>query len=239
MAKLLLLLQGAAEEILAPLERAVGPEFAADEDFAVQLLREPDADPFLDPAAPLPRPQVILDVRVRAGRPLADCYDALGRLLQGLPVAAGSLALVMHTREYIPAPPQPVHYHLLMFRKGGTSHADYLDYYSRFHARMGFNTPGIAGYVQNYIDADASEALARRLGLATVLPDSISELTFESAAALLPQLAAAEVAQAAPVDEARFIDRSRSVAFTSEVVLRVGDFEGIHDAVFEQHFPAP
>lgn len=239
MAKLLLLLHGVADELLAPLERALAPEFAADEGVAVQLLREPDADPFFDPSAPLPRPQVIVDVRVRAGRPLADCYDALGRLLQGLPVAAGSLALVMHTREYIPAPPQSVHYHLLMFRKGGTCHADYLDYYTRFHARMGFNTPGIAGYVQNYIDAEASEALARRFGLATALPDSISELTFASAEALLPQLAAAEVARVAPVDEARFMDRSRSVAFTSEVVLRVGDFGGIRDAAFEQHFPAP
>ncbi|NND68359.1 MAG: hypothetical protein HKN19_12300, partial [Halioglobus sp.] len=212
MAKLLLLLHGAVDDLLAPLERDLAAEFAAAEDVAVQLLREPAADPFFDPAAPLPRPQVVVDLRVRAGRALADCYDALGRLLQGLPVSAGSLALVMHTREYIPAPPQPVHYHLLMFRRSGTSHADYLDYYTRFHARMGFNTPGIAGYVQNYVDAEASEALAVKLGLATVLPDSISELTFESTEALLPQLAAAEVAKAAPVDEARFIDRSRSLS---------------------------
>ena len=52
-------------------------------------------------------------------------------------------------------------------------------------------------------------------------------------------MAAAEVASAAPADEARFIDRARSVAFSSEVVLRLGDFGRIDEPVFAQHFGAP
>jgi len=103
---------------------------------------------------------------------------------------------------------------------------------------MGFNTPGIAGYTQNYIDVEASASLADKLGLATVAADSISELTMQSVEAFIGNVQLAEVGGAAALDEERFVDRSRNVAFCSEVLLRLGDFDAVSEAAFDQHFPA-
>ncbi|MDZ7784756.1 MAG: hypothetical protein U5K56_18030 [Halioglobus sp.] len=71
----------------------------------------------------------------------------------------------MHERVFVACDPQPYYYHYLMRRRAEFAAADYLEYYSRFHSRMGMHTPAIAGYSQNDIDPAASAALAQRLGL--------------------------------------------------------------------------
>lgn len=239
MAKLLLLLRATPGESLdEALAAGLQAEFGGAGGLTVQLMEALPDDPFHDPRAHLPRPDSIVELVTRAGIPLGTVTDALVRLTADVPLAPGSLALAMHHRRYIEAPAQPVHYHQLMFPKAGWGRADYMDYYSRFHCRMGFNTPGIAGYIQNYIDAESSAAIATALGLDSVPTWSISELSMEDPGAMLSDPGVGEVAAAAAADEERFLDRDRNVAFCSEVTLRLGDFDAVSEPAFEQYFPA-
>jgi hypothetical protein len=237
MAKLLLLLRAVpGESLYEALAEGLQVEFGGDGGLTVQLMEALANDPFYEPRAHLSRPDSVLEVVTRAGIPLASTTSALRRLAKELPLAQDSLALAVQHRRYIGAPPQRVHYHQLMFPKAGWCRADYMDYYTRFHCRMGFNTPGIAGYIQNYIDSRASRELADALGIETVPAWSISELTMEDPGAMLSDPGVGEVANAAAVDEERFLDRDRNVAFCSEVTLRLGDFDAVNEPAFEQYF---
>ena len=239
MAKALLLLRAATEGSALQDQLAAGLASAFEDavDITVQLLAVPSENLFYDPASPWPLPDCVVEVRSAPGKALADAYPALDDALAGLQIAPGSLALVMQERAFIPSAPQDCHYYQLMFRKAGLSRADYLDYYSRFHCRMGFNTPGIAGYSQNYVDSEASAALAARLGVATCDAESISELRMPSAEAFVANPDVMAVAEPAAEDEKRFVDRAQALAFTSQSLLRLGDFEQINEAVYPQHFP--
>ena len=120
MAKLLLLFQAqdgtSLDEVLA--EQVQG-EFAGVDGVTVQLMEALSEDPFYNARAHLPRPSAVLELVTRAGIPLTCVTEALARLTRDLPLAGGSLAFALHHRHFIAAPPQPVHYHQLMFPKAG------------------------------------------------------------------------------------------------------------------------
>lgn len=238
MAKILLFVNiDAPERLIAQLGEALSLHFAQQPHTCVQLMQPHPDDLFFVAPANYTRPQAVVEVTVQPGKVLGDIYAALTEVVQGVRIAPSSLVYVVHEKRFIDCPPQAVHYHYLMLKRPEFSVADYNDYYSHFHCRMGFHTPAIAGYSQNYVDMIASQALAERLGLDCHEVTSISEMKMVSLQALAsaPELAA--IAQPAAEDEERFVDRSRSVSFSSEVVLRIGDFASITDSVFSQHFP--
>lgn len=239
MAKALLLLRAAETggALQAQLLAGLGSAFEDCSATTVQLLSVPAENLFYDPASPWPLPHSVIEVITAPGKALVESYDRLQAALAGLALAPDSLALVMLERIYIPSAPQACYYHQLMFRKAGLSRSDYLEYYSRFHCRMGFNTPGVAGYSQNDVDGEASAELAGRLAIATCDAQSISELRMSSVEAFVSNPEVMAVAEPAAIDEARFVDRARALAFTSAVVQRWGDFERIGESVYPQHFP--
>lgn len=239
MAKALLLLQateGQVDALQAALSSALDAVVGTVDDTTAQLMVAAEPDFFYVPQAPHQRPDLVLELVTAPGKPLASVYPKLSELLLDQPVSKASEVFVMQTRNYIQAPAQPYHYHYLMLKKPGFSTADYVDYYSKFHCRMGFNTPGIAGYWQNYIDPEASATLAQLLDLTTRDVTSISELSMQSTEDFVSDPATMAVAEPAAQDEERFVDRTQSVAFTSRVIARCGNFERIEQAVFPQHF---
>lgn len=238
MAKALLLLRSAAPETLENTLAQRLPRLCdSDVPVLAQLLRAVRPDPFYDPSAGHARPDVVVELKVAAGRPLADFQGALTALLEDTPYERDSLALAMHERELIPCEPQRFIYHYLMLRKPGFSRADYLDYYARFHSRMGAHTPAIAGYAQNDVDPDASAAIADRLGLACREVTSISELRIPDVEAFMAHPELARVGGPAAEDEARFVDRAASVSFCCERVLCEGEAQAARGPAFPQHFP--
>lgn len=239
MAKGLLFLHTGEPEVEASrLAQRIEALFGGEDAVTAQLMREPQDDPLHDPSGPHRRPQLVVEVMTAPGLPLGSLCGALRDLLREGDIAQSSQVFAMHARVFIAAPPQPLYYYHLLHRRPEFSVADYHDYYTRFHSRMGFHTPGIAGYAQNYIDLRASEALADSLGLATREVTSISELSMPSTEAFFAAPGLAELSRAAAADEARFVDRAQSLFFCAEVVTRAGDFDAIREAVFEQHYPA-
>lgn len=237
MAKLLLLLEtdetSALEALLTERARAI---FGASPHLTLQLMRACPGDVFYNPDSGYGRPQIIVELVTAPGRPLAQLCASVQQLLRDAPVAASSQVYVMQERTYIDCPPQPLCYHYLMVRNPDFSVADYNDYYSNFHCRFGFHTPAIAGYSQNYIDQEASEGYAQSLGLDARQVTSISEMKLPSLETFLASPAMAELGPPAAADEERFVDRANSVSFCSEVVLRLGDFAAVREALFAQHF---
>jgi len=237
MAKSLLLLDTDKPRALqALLEERLPAVFAGEAQFTAQLMSAVSDDPFYDPRSPYARPQFLLDLVSAPGRPLAQLYPALAELLPDAPLKSSSSALVMHERVFVACDPQPYYYHYLMRRRPEFTAADYLEYYSRFHSRMGMHTPAIAGYSQNDIDPAASAALAERLGLHWREVTSISELKLPSVDGFIGHPDVMQVAGPAAADEENFVDRFNSVSFCSQVIVRCGDFETIAEPVFEQHF---
>jgi len=240
MAKALLFLR-AADNTLAQLqevmESSLRAAFADAPHVTIQLMRAPQTDYFHDPASPLQRPDLTLEIVSAAGKPLGTLHEALSAVLAGLPIDPASEVYVMHERPFIPCEPQAFYYHYLMVRRADFSSADYSDYYSRFHSQMGMHTREIAGYSQNDIDGPASTGLAELLGLSTRGEvTSISELKMPSPEAFVGNPDTMAVAEPAAIDEERFVDRARSVSFSSQVILRLGDFSAIREPVHPQHF---
>jgi hypothetical protein len=239
LAKLLLLLETRHAEVLQEelcqrLQKQLGIVNKA----AVQLMRAVQDDIFYRPGSRFARPQIVLELVVAPGCPLAIFLPELKTLLAGLHYSESSLALVMQERVYIDCPPQICYYHYLMLKRPEFSTADYMDYYSNFHCRFGFHTPAIEGYSQNDIDAVASAAVAAELGLSCREVTSISELKMPSLEDFLASPAMAELGEPAAEDELRFVDRDSSVSFSSYVVFRSGNSASVREPVFEQFLPA-
>ena len=239
MAKALLMLT-ATEGNRAALQQALADSleavFAERDQLTVQLMKAPDTDFFYDPQSPYARPELVVEVITAPGKPLSTLHQELVAVMAGLPIKAESQAFVMLERKYIVCQPQQYYYHYLMLKRPEFSAADYRDYYSNFHANMGRHTVGIAGYSQNDIDPPASAELANLLGLSTRDVTSISELKMPDPEAFISNPETMAVAEPAAIDEERFLDRANSVSFTSQVILRLGDFERIQEPVFPQHF---
>jgi hypothetical protein len=185
-------------------------------------LVEIDDDPF--PAAnPGCRP---FDAVVELEAPAGVDTVALVEAVAGPIVAFGELihgdlsgVLVGAPQRIIPSEPTALRYLYLMRRRAGTSRAAYFDYYFHQHSRFGFVTPGIAGYTQFHVDADASSAAARRLGLGTHAVDSVSELHFHALDGFFAGVADGRLGAEAGADEERFVDRANSVSFCTRTVV--------------------
>lgn len=239
MAKALLLItapEGKRDALKTQLSEGLEQYFSGLAHVTAQLMQQLEPDFFYDPGSPHPRPEFIVEIVTAPGRPLGSVQESMSQLLQGAPHDNSSLVLVMQERKFIPGPPQPFYYHYLMMKKSDFVTADYNDYYSNYHSSMGFQMPAIEGYSQNYIDQAASAALAKLLGLQSRDVTSISELKIPDIQALLVDPGLVALAEPAAADEAHFVDRDNSVSFTSEAILRFGDFEHIDEPVFEQQF---
>lgn len=239
MAKILLFLH--ADEpgpLLLRLSEHLNAALAGRDHITAQLMRAPEQDFFYDPAGPYQRPQVVVEVRTAPGLPVTDLTQTLLSMLDGARLEFASCAYVMQPRYFIEAPPQAVYYHHCFVKRPEFTLADFNDYYSKFHSRMGLHTPEIAGYAQNFIDQAASAALSAELGLGYREISGISELFMSAIEPFIESPALGELAEAAAIDEARFVLRDQSLAFCSEVVTRVGDFDHIDEPLFEQHYSA-
>ena len=228
---------GDVDALQATLIARLEAQFAGQPHATVQLMRQPETDFFYNPESPHPCPNLVLEVITSPGKPMGTLQDMLQQVLDGVSLDPASMVLLMQARTYIPGPPQPFYYYYLMNKRADFTTADYNDYYSKYHCRMAFNTPGVGAYWQNYIDQAGSEALALSLGLGCREVTSISELALPDVMKFVSAPELMDIADPAAADEERFVDRADSVAFTSEVVLRIGDFEQIDEAIFEQHFP--
>lgn len=238
MAKAIVLLDtDEPQSLRAMLEERLSAVCADEPHFTAQLMGAVADDPFYDPQSPWARPQFLLELVSAPGKPVAQSYPALVELLRDAPLKASSSALVMHERVFVACDPQPWYYHYLMRKRPEFTAADYLEYYSRFHSRMGLHTPAIAGYSQNDVDSSASAVLAERLGLHWREVTSISELKLPSVEEFIGHPDVVQVAGPAAADEENFVDRPNSVSFCSQVLVRCGDFDIIDEPVFEQHFP--
>jgi hypothetical protein len=126
-------------------------------------------------------------------------------------------ALVGRDHVFIAARCAPIRYQYLMRRRAGFTHESYLERYREIHSRFGFATPGIGGYVQFHVDAEATRAATHAAGFAGWEVDSVSELHMESLERFLEEIATSTIGADAAADEEVFVDRPNSLAFCSKV----------------------
>jgi hypothetical protein len=181
-------------------------------------------DPFA-PAQPRMRPfEAVLELGREggdaAGTLLAAAAGA-GERLDDLIHADLSAALLGPLHVIVTAPPCPVRYLYAMRRKAGMDRQAYLAHYFGHHAQFGRRTPGIAGYDQFHPDPALSRAAAGAAGLGVWAVDSVAELHLRSAQEFFDAAVRSKVGQEAIADEEGFVDRANSVAFCSEVTLRL------------------
>jgi EthD domain len=188
---------------------------------SVCAMQQVDNDPFALAVPGMRSFQASIDAR------FADASDAI-EAISGLEERLGSLlhldlsgAFGGEDHVVIDGPPTPVRYQYLMRRKYGTTREAYFEHYVNNHAKFGLRTPGIEGYVQFHIDPVLSRALANAAGVGLWAADSVSELHASSLETMLAGFASdATLAEDAGADEERFVDRTNSVMFTSDVVYR-------------------
>lgn len=239
MAKALIWLKAAgdASGLVDRLQLALVQQFEGLDHVTVRLMRAPEFDPLYNSDSPHAHPDVTIELLTAPGLSLASVQTPLLQSLTGLGIdRAGSLALVMHQRVYLPHEPQPTNIHYLMLRREDLSNADYCDYYSHYHCYFGLHCPGIVGYSQNYVDQVASENLCQLLGMAYREVTSISEMNTSSLEAFLSSPAIAELAEPTRIDEEHFVNRTQSVMFASEVCFELGDLGSIHQPVHAQYY---
>lgn len=173
-----------------------------------------------DPFGPENAYRGALEVRAREGAgadALVAAVQDLAERLGGALDAARSTALVGEERVFVAGPPTPVRYQYLMRRRPDWTPEAYLRYYREVHSGFGFRTPGIRGYVQVYVDPEASRLAAASSGLGVHDVDNVSELHLDSLQHFLDEIATSTIGADAMADEERFVDRPRSHAFCSSV----------------------
>jgi hypothetical protein len=197
---------------------AIGSDAAATlgGDGRVVVLTQIDDDPF-PLANPLCRPfDAVVELQSSADGGvdrLAGALDGIGDRVTEVAHVDLSGVLVGAPQLLIDCPPTSLRYLYLMRRKAHTTRESYLDYYFHQHSRFGFATPNIAGYTQFHVDPVASAATARRLGLGSVVVDSVSELHFDSLESFFAGIGDGRLGLDAAADEATFVDRDNSVSF--------------------------
>lgn len=149
--------------------------------------------------------------------------QAIETLTAGLGARLGEVAhpdlsslLIGEDVVFVPSDRAPVRYQYLMRRNASFSHDAYLKRYREIHSKFGIATPGILGYVQFYVDPEASRRAAGRAGLGVWAVDSVSELHLASLEAFIGQVATWSGADAM-ADEEIFVDRGSSFDFCSAV----------------------
>jgi hypothetical protein len=173
-----------------------------------------------DPFGPATAIAAALELRGGGGSSAA----ALVALADGLASRFGDAvhsdlctALVGRDHVFIAARQAPIRYQYLMRRRADFTHESYLQRYREIHSRFGFATPGISGYVQFHVDAEATRAAAHAAGFAGWEVDSVSELHMESLERFLEEIAGSTIGADASADEELFVDRPNSLAFCSKV----------------------
>lgn len=246
MAKALLLLrsvegkEGALKDWLVTFSEQIHREHG--EGSSIRLMAAVKEDLLCNRPRPDHPTDVTVEIKSRPGLPLEtvlQSWSGLADRLTDVLDAKRSLALVVHEREFRPAPEQPICYHYLMVRREGFSPADYWDYYTQYHAHFGMITTGIEGYAQNLVDQEASIKLAQDTGVGYREVTSISEMHIADMETFLGAPDMADIAPRAAEDEARFIDREASVMYSAEVVLSLGDQSSIKNSRFASIEGAP
>ena len=151
---------------------------------------------------------------------IAASVDGLADRFEPFIHADLSCALGGEDLVFIECDPAPMRYQYVMRRKIGTTHQEYLDYYTGHGERFGHRTGGIEGYVQFRSDPELSRTLANTAGLGQWQPDSVSELHLLSLEHFFEGLALNNPGNEPAEDEERFMDRANSVMFVSEVLWR-------------------
>jgi len=173
-----------------------------------------------DPFGPATRYAGALELRGGEGSSAAALVAVADGLADGFGDAVHSdlcTALVGTDHVFIAARNAPVRYQYLMRRRDGFTHESYLQRYREIHSRFGFATPGIRGYVQFHVDAEATRAATRAAGFAGWDVDSVSELHMDSLERFLEEIATSTIGADAAADEEVFVDRPNSAAFCSQV----------------------
>jgi hypothetical protein len=209
---------GAEESIEAHLRQLASelrgrPEAAACEVTAMFRLEK-------DPLGPRTPYRAALEIRTEAAGAAAfeSLICGLGGKLDEVAHPDLSSMLIGEDIAFIPCERAPVRYQYLMRRNASFSHEAYLERYREIHSQFGLRTPGILGYVQFHVDAEASRQAAGRAGLGVWGVDSVSELHLESLESFLAAVTAEpDVAREAGADEEIFVDRRRSFDFCSRV----------------------
>jgi hypothetical protein len=152
---------------------------------------------------------------------LARTVEGTGARLEDLVHTDLSAALAGRVHSVIPPETTRFRYLYVMRRKAGTSHEEYVDYYTRVHADFGRRTPAIAGYEQIHLDEAASLMLCETTGFTVHRADSVSELSIPSLEDFFGALATSPVSREGPADELNFVDRPNSVGLCAEVTVRL------------------
>lgn len=242
MAKALLFLRatGDRDSLSARLQQAIDSSFADQDHVSVRLMRHLEPDPLTNPESCHPCPDMVMEVLVAPGQPFKAALPAIRQAIDGGNIDYGqSLALLMHSRNFVTCTPQAINIHYLMVRREDFSPADYHDYYSHYHSRFGICMQGIEGYSQNYIDQPGSKQLCRELGLKYREVTSISEMNISSMETLLNSPSMEELPGPTTEDELRFVNRELSVMYSSQVCHVHGDPAGALETSYTQYYEGP
>lgn len=146
--------------------------------------------------------------------PIAAALDGFAHRLAGLIEPASSAVLVGAPHTILPGTGK-LHVAVAARRLPHLTHQGYLDYWFGNHAEEGRKTNQIIsglGYRQIHVDIAASEAVARRTGLALWDFDGMSETYMADADSLRAIYCAPGVWESAYPDELKFVDHGRSVS---------------------------
>jgi hypothetical protein len=212
--------RGGAGDLLAEAVVDEARRCAETPGIAVEALRQVPNDPF-GMAVPGMRPfDATIELRADDDEAIRGVITRMSHRLESVVHVDLSGVLVGTDNVVIPCDPTPVRYQYVMRRKFATSHEQYLDHYVNKHYRFGLITPGIEGYTQFHVDADASRVAAAIAGFGVWGADSISELHLASVDTFMSALETSNPGPEAGEDEERFVDRGNSVMFTSAVIWR-------------------
>jgi hypothetical protein len=212
--------RGGAGDALADAVVDEARRCAETEGVTVEALRQVPRDPFGE-AVPGMRPfEATIDLRGDDDEAIRAAITRMSQRLESVVHADMSGVHVGVDNVVIPCDPTPVRYQYVMRRKIATTHEQYIDHYANKHSRFGLITPGIEGYTQFHVDADASRVAAAIAGFGVWGADSISELHLASVETFMSALAGSNPGPEAGEDEDRFVDRGNSVMFTSAVIWR-------------------
>jgi hypothetical protein len=179
----------------------------------VNVMLRPSDDPF-GPRTPY---RAALELTGEDASAIEACASRLAQGLEGIALRERSTLLLGEDAVFIASERTPIRYQYLMRRNAQFSHASYLERYREIHSQFGLKTPGILGYVQFHVDAEASERVARRCGMGVWDVDSVSELHLDSVERFLDEVSRSSIGREAMEDEELFVDRARSHDFCSAV----------------------
>jgi len=170
-----------------------------------------------DPLGPRTPYRATLELCAASRDDLVAAVSGLGPRIDDVAHADLCTALVGTDPLLDGATDTPVRYQYLMRRNSSFTHESYLERYLRIHSQFGLRTPGIRGYRQFHVDAEASRRAVASAALGVWGVDSVSELHLDSVEEFLEAVVKSSVGAEAMADEEVFVDRARSFDFCSRV----------------------